>query len=129
MALAVIVLLVALVVVLVAIPYLRKPAVPIHVQHAPGRTTAHAVAAAIAPAAQVQADFAALRTAIEAYRAVQGRLPADETELRQAWRDRFDPRALPVDPYNGQPYAYRTTDGEYSLASAGPNLRFSSAGQ
>jgi hypothetical protein len=129
LALAVVVLLVVLVAVLMAMPYLRRTAVPIHIQNAPGRTTAHAVAAAVAPAAQVQADFAALRTAIEAFRAVQGRVPADDGELRQAWRDRFDTRAFPVDPYNGQPYAYRTTEGEYSLASAGPNLRFSSAGQ
>lgn len=129
MALAVIVLLVALVVVLMAIPYLRQPAVPIQIQHVPGRSTAHAVAAAVAPAAQVQADFAALRTVIEAFRAVQGRLPNDDGELQQAWRTYYGTRAFPADPYNGQPYAYRTTEGEYSLTSAGPNLRFSSAGQ
>jgi hypothetical protein len=129
MALAVVVLLVALCVVLIAIPYLRQPAVPIKMQHAPGRTTAHAVATAVAPTAQVQADFSALRSAIDAYRAVQGRLPGDDSELQQAWRDRFDSRPFPADPYNGQPYAYRTTDGEYSLTSAGPNLRFSSGGQ
>lgn len=112
-----------------AMPYLRQPAVPIQMQRAPGRSTAHAVATAIAPTAQVQADFSSLRRAIEAYRATQGRLPADDGELQQAWRDSFGTLPLPTDPYNGQPYAYRTTEGEYSLTSAGPNLRFSSAGQ
>jgi Type II secretion system (T2SS), protein G len=129
MALAVVVLLIALVIVLVAMPYLRQPAVPIRMQSAPGRTTAHAVATAIAPTAQVQADFSSLRRAIDQYRATQGRVPADDSELQQAWRDAFATLPFPTDPYNGQPYAYRTSDGEYSLTSAGPNLRFSSAGQ
>jgi Type II secretion system (T2SS), protein G len=127
--LAVVTLLIVLVVVLMAMPYLRQPTVPIQMQRAPGRTTAHAVAAAVAPTAQVQADFAALRTAIDAYRATQGHVPADDNELQQAWRGYYGTRPFPADPYNGQPYAYRTQDGEYVLASAGPNLRFSSAGQ
>ncbi len=72
--------------------------------------------------AQVESSLVSLAAAAEAYRGERGVPPPTGEVLYQVWQIQHPGEAVPVDPYDEQPYGYSVDGNRYVIWSSGPDL-------